>query len=166
MIRNPRIHSEPVRFITDHNLSKLAKWLRLLGYDTLCHEGKTNKDLWNRALKENRIVITRKKHLPHYQTKVETVIVAAEGTETQLAELFLLLSLRPQEEVFLKFCTICNTSLRHIDKKEIMDRVPSYILESHHQFYLCPVCKKVYWQGSHVEHIKKTLKHHNLMDLP
>ena len=166
MIKNLRNLSEPVRFITDHNLGKLAKWLRLLGYDTLCHEGKTNKDLWNRALKDNRIVLTRKKNLQYYPEKVETLLIVAEGFEEQLATLFAMLDLKPREEDLFRFCSICNNTLRQVERKEIIDQVPSYIIESQNQFYLCSVCAKIYWRGSHVEQMRKFLKQRNLTDHP
>lgn len=166
MTRSPGNPSEPLRFITDHNLGKLAKWLRLLGYDTLFYEGKTNKDLWNRAFEEKRIVLTRKKNLRYYPEKVKTVLVVPETLEAQLTELFTILALKPKEETFLKLCSICNHVLQQVEKKEVLDLVPSYILESQNQFYLCSVCEKVYWRGSHAAQIIKTLRQRNLKDLP
>jgi uncharacterized protein len=166
MIKKLRNHSESVRFITDHNLGKLAKWLRLLGYDTLCYEGKTDKDLWNRALQEKRVVLTRKKNLQYFPAEVETMIMEMEGIEAQLSEVLDKLPMKPQEEVLFKICTNCNSTLRQVDKSEVSDLVPPYILKIQDQFYLCSVCSKVYWCGSHVAHIKRTLMMHNLMDRP
>jgi hypothetical protein len=166
MIKNQRNLSEPVRFITDHNLGRLAKWLRLLGYDTLCHEGKTNQELWNRALKDQRIVVKKKKTLQYFPNEIETIILGAEDLEGQLAELFEKLSIKPQEAVFLNICAICNSRLKQADRRQIADFVPTYIQEHNDHFSLCPVCSKIYWRGSHVEHIKKILRMHNLMDHP
>lgn len=166
MIKNQRNLSDPIRFITDHNLGKLAKWLRLLGYDTLCHEGKSNKALWSRALKDNRIVLTRKKNLQYYPKEVETLRIAAEGFEEQLAMLFAMLDLKPGEGDLFKYCSICNNTLEQVERKAIIHQVPSYILETHHHFYLCSVCAKVYWRGSHVAQMRKFLKQRNLTDHP
>lgn len=99
MIKKLRNHSEPIRFIADHSLSKLAKWLRLIGYDTLCHEGKTDKVIWNRALKDKRIVLTCKWNLQYYAAEVETMIIGTQGVEAQLSAVLDKLRSKPQEEV-------------------------------------------------------------------
>jgi len=166
MTRNPRNLSEPVRFITDHNLGKLAKWLRLLGFDTRCHAGKTNRDIWNRALAEKRIVLTRKKNLHYYNKDVETVLITTEDLEDQLGEVFTKLALTIQQNHFLKICSVCNQWLKKVDRQEVQDQVPAYILETHQAFYICETCKKIYWRGTHVEQIEKILRQRNLMDRP
>jgi len=165
MTRNPRNLSEPVRFITDHNLGKLAKWLRLFGFDTRCHAGKTNRDIWNLALAEKRIVLTRK-NLHYYNKDVETVLITTENWEDQLNEIFTQLALTIQEENILKICSGCNHPLKRVGKQEIADRVPAYILETQDVFYFCEICTRVYWRGSHVEQIEKILRRRNLMGLP
>jgi len=166
MTKSPRSLSEPVRFITDHNLGKLAKWLRLLGFDTLYHVGKTDRDIWNRALAEKRIVLTRK-NFHHYDDKdVETVLIKTDDWEDQLAEVFSKLSLTIQQDHVLKICSVCNHGLKKIGRAEVGDMVPSYILETHQEFYFCGTCKKIYWRGTHVEQIEKILRQRNLMDRP
>jgi len=166
MTKSPRSLSEPVRFITDHNLGKLAKWLRFLGYDTLCHAGKTTKDLWNRAFAEHRVVLTRKKDLHYDKENIETILITNDDWEDQLGEVFSKLALTIQEEHLLKRCSVCNHGLKKVDKGELGDQVPSYILETHQEFYFCEICKKVYWRGTHVEQIEKILRQRNPTDRP
>ncbi|HPJ96995.1 MAG TPA: Mut7-C RNAse domain-containing protein [Syntrophales bacterium] len=166
MTRNPRNLSEPVHFITDHNLGKLAKWLRLFGFDTLYHVGKTNRDIWNRALAEKRIVLTRKKNLHYYNKDVETILITTEDLADQLGEVFKKLGQVVQEEHVLKICSDCNHLLQKVEKRAVADRVPAYILETQEVFYLCGRCTRIYWRGSHVERIEKILKRHSPMDRP
>ncbi|MBN1547096.1 MAG: Mut7-C RNAse domain-containing protein [Syntrophaceae bacterium] len=166
MIKNPRNHSESPTFITDHNLGKLAKWLRLIGYDTVCQEGKTKKSLWERALRENRIVLTRKKNLRYYPEKITTIVIEDNRVELQLALLRAKLDLNPSDDQSFKICSVCNSRLAEVEKKLLTDRVPPYVLEIHDRFYECPICLRVYWPGSHVERIKEIIRQHSLKDHP
>ncbi len=157
-IRNQRSHSELLRFITDQNLAKLSKWLRLAGYDTICHQGKTDRGLWDRALKENRLVLTRKKNLLDYPKQLTTIQVPETDVQEQLAHLASLLDLGSTEECCLKRCTVCNSRLEQVDPETVKDRVPPYVAETHGRFERCPGCGKIYWQGSHTERIRKALR--------
>jgi uncharacterized protein with PIN domain len=166
MTINPRNLSEKIKFITDHNLGKLAKWLRLIGYDTVCQEGKTARPLWEKALHENRIVLTRKKHLRYFPQEITTIIVGGERVEDQLAFIRTTLGLNPSDDQVFKRCSICNSSLNEVDKETVHDQVPPYVLENNDRFYQCPDCLRIYWPGSHVENIRKALKRHSPMDRP
>jgi hypothetical protein len=166
MTRNPKNHSEPVKFITDHNLGKLAKWLRLLGYDTICHGGKADRSFWRRARGDRRVLLTRRKNLQYYPGEVETVVLEEETLDGQLSELLDKFPVGPEREHFFRYCSVCNVRLRRIVKNDVLDRVPPYVLETQDHFYLCPSCSRIYWPGSHVDRIKENLRKHNLMDLP
>jgi len=166
MIKNPKNHSESVKFITDHNLGKLAKWLRLLGYDTICHAGKTDQALWRRARLDTRVLLTRRKDLQWYPEEIKTIVLEEETVDRQLTELLDKLQIEPKKKDFFRYCAVCNTRLEKIGKNDAVDRVPPYIMENHEHFYRCPSCLRVYWPGSHVDHIKEALRRHNLLDLP
>lgn len=166
MTRNPKNHSEPIKFITDHNLGKLAKWLRLIGYDTICHAGKTDRALWKRARQDARVLVTRRKDFQFYPAEVRTVVLEEEKVDGQISELLDKLEIEPEKEKFFRCCAVCNVRLKQIGKNDALDRVPPYILETQEHFYFCPSCLRVYWRGSHVDHIRETLRKHNLTDLP
>ena len=166
MTKNQKHHSEPVKFITDHNLGKLAKWLRLIGYDTICHAGKTDQALWMRARQDARILLTRRKNLQYYPEEVKAIVLEAETADGQLSELLGKLRIEPGKGDFFRYCAVCNVLLKGMEKKDALDHVPPYVLETQDHFYLCPTCLRVYWPGSHVDHIRETLKKHNLPDLP
>jgi uncharacterized protein with PIN domain len=55
-------------------------------------------------------------------------------------------------------CTICNVALESVPRSVVQDFVPPYVRQHHTDFWLCPSCRRVYWQGSHWEHMQQRLR--------
>jgi uncharacterized protein len=137
------------RFVADRNLGKLAKWLRILGYDTLYDRGDADRDFLRRADKERRIALTRKRELDRLSYPVRLVIVKADHVEGQLGEVIRALDLVPDPSRRMTRCLICNALLEEVEKAAVEALVPAYVYGTCTRFLRCPLCGRIFWPGTH-----------------
>jgi hypothetical protein len=149
-----------VKFIADRMLGTLTRYLRFMGYDTLSanslEEGDTREDtaLLGIARAEGRILLTRDRELAK---RGGEAAVYVEGDDV-MAQIRLLLSLGlVTPAVLMDRCSLCNTRLRPATGAEIAgaDYAPGD--RASIEFFLCPVCQKLYWMGSHGRNLIKRL---------
>jgi hypothetical protein len=146
------------KFLVDSMLGKLAKWLRLLGYDTIYTHIKDLHELKS-LLEKSYIFLTRQHKWLAYRVLRDKPIylVQADKVNAQLAEVIKKFNLEFSEKTFCSRCIICNNLL--VEKKGIEALVPEYIrLTLRDRLKTCPQCQKVYWPGSHQEKMKENLK--------
>ncbi len=146
-----------VRFAADCNLGTLAKWLRILGYDTLYERGIADLDFIRKAAAEGRIVLTRKRGLARPSFEGRLVVVKADRVRLQLGEVLEVLSLEPDPVKRMTRCLRCNTALEEIPKERVEGRVPVYVYIKCVRFKRCPACGRIYWPGTHRRHIEEFL---------
>jgi len=143
-----------VKFVVDHMLGKLAKYLRFMGYDTYYPTGRMSDDeIMEIARKEGRILLTRDKELAK---RSGGIYVESENYEEQLK--FVINRFHLNTDSLLSRCSICNVPLVKVDKREIKDKVPEYVYEHQDEFYMCPKCGRIYWYGSHTERIERKIR--------
>ena len=147
-----------VRFATDCNLGKLAKWLRILGYDTLHERGNADLGFLQKAAAEGRIALTRKRDLARLSPEGRLVVVKADHVRFQLHEVLEALSLEPDPVKKMTRCLLCNTPLEEIPKERAEGGVPLYVYVTCVQFKGCPSCGRIYWPGTHCRHIEEFLR--------
>lgn len=135
--------SDQVRFLADVMLGKLARWLRVLGWDAEYCKNKSTEELLARATGEDRILLTRKQ-LEHKSL----VFIESEILEEQLDQLEKLFKVIADARPFTR-CIECNRLLEEADKKDVKGRVPFFTYSTQERFYACAGCGKVYWPGSH-----------------
>jgi len=145
------------KFAVDAMLGKLAKWLRMLGYDTLYNPRFSLSKLAKLGSKENRIMLTRNRRLYETAPNICGYIVSSAHFPEQLSEIIKKFSLEKEKYLFTR-CTICNEKVFSIDKKEVLDRIPSFVSRTYAEFFLCPVCSRIYWPGSHFKHVREKLQ--------
>jgi uncharacterized protein with PIN domain len=145
------------RFFADAMLGRLARWLRILGYDTSYEAHVDDAVLVRRALQEDRVILTRDRSLPEEFRVPALVLVEAERPEEQLRELVRRLQLDTEGRLFTR-CSRCNAGLESVSRDRIAERVPARILGGHDHFKLCPGCGRVYWEGSHVDRIRNAIR--------
>jgi hypothetical protein len=149
-----------VNFIVDGMLGKLTRWLRMMGHDVKYSIKLDDAELLVIAKKENRVLLTR--DLALYQQAVAKGIDAyyAEGnTEPErLAELAQRYSITLAIDLEKSRCPQCNAKLNPVPKQEIGDKVEKNTFIYYDDFWLCPNCGHVYWQGAHWTKISATLK--------
>ena len=147
------------RFIADAMLGRLARRLRLLGYDTAYERGITDAALLARALKEGRIILTRDTKLVERKAALgQSFLILSNDPAGQLKEVFSHFSLEPSLSALPGRCSVCNGELeREPDKSAVRDLVPEHVFLNRKDFYRCSGCGRVYWEGSHAERFKKLL---------
>ena len=146
-----------MRFIVTKELGRLARWLRIAGFDTIYFIADKKATLALTALRDNRIIVTRSKEKTDYLEK-QTVMIESNKLEEQLREIISKLKLRIDEKNMFTRCTLCNEVLEDVKKEEVKKEVPEYVYQHQDLFMKCPKCKKIYWKGSHWGHVKEVLE--------
>ena len=154
-MNKPQLKSQP-RFIADCHFGKLAKYLRLMGFDTLFFPQIDDNDLIDLANKENRIILTRDRELFERQ-KAECTLVAAVKIEKQLREVSNTFELEKFQRPFT-LCIVCNEPLHVIEKEAILHRLPPKVIRYFSNFEICDKCNRIYWQGDHYKKMKASLE--------
>jgi uncharacterized protein with PIN domain len=153
-------------FVTDVNLGTLARWLRILGYDTRFDRGDVNRDFLRRAQQEDRIVLTRKRNMANRQFRGRLVVIEHDHVSGQLAEVIEKLGLRADMNRFYRRCAFCNASPVEVLKVDVEGFVPDYVYHHSGPFQRCPDCGKIYWSGAHRKMAIQFLRQHTPLDLP
>jgi len=136
-------------------LGTLARWLRILGYDTLYDAGLSDNELVRLARAEGRVLLTRDRQLMR-RRNVRLLYIASEDWETQVRQVLADLPLPPPAP-FTR-CLVCNEPFVPISRDEAWGMVPPYVFATHEQFSLCPACNQVYWRGTHWDNMEKTIR--------
>ncbi len=145
------------KFILTRELGTLAKWLRMLGYDTFYDRAGKPSTVMILALKQGRIVVTRNRRIGTAM-RAPVVRLQALTADEQLRELLISLRLKPNKDIIATRCTVCNLALTPVAKQMVRQQVPADVFAAHERFFSCPKCARVYWQGAHWENIQKLLK--------
>ena len=143
----PRPLREP-RFVLDTHLGKLARHLRMAGFDCLYRNNYRDIEIITSALAEQRIILTRDKGLLKQRLVTHGYFVRHTGSEEQLREVVRALQLETALRPFTR-CRECNAELREVPKAEIESRLPQKVRAAYERFQLCPGCGRIYWEGSH-----------------
>ena len=146
------------RFVADRNLGKLAKWLRILGYDTLYDRGAADRDFLRKAGEDGRIALTRKRDLARFAQPGSLVVVKADRVEAQIGEVLKELKSEPDPSRRLTRCLRCNALLEKVPKASVEGLVPAYVYRTCSRFCSCLRCGKIFWPGTHTRHVEERLK--------
>jgi len=148
------------RFVVDVNVGRLAKWLRVMGYDTVFPREGDDNDLVRIALREGRVLVTRDAGLAKRrsvkQGQLQVVKIDGDDLRSQLRQLVRDLGLNLGGR--FSRCVRCNEALRPADKQQVGERVPPYVFQHHCQFMECPRCHRIYWRGTHWSNMASELE--------
>ena len=145
-----------MKFLLTRELGKLAKWLRIMGFDTEYSSTDNNASLIVWALRDERVILTRNHRLP--QTRgVKIVIIKDELLKGQLKQVTEMLKTPLDSQVMFSRCVICNAELQDIAKEKVKDLVPEYVFNTQQDFTSCPKCNRIYWKGTHWGNVQKTI---------
>jgi uncharacterized protein with PIN domain len=148
------------KFIVDNNVGKLARWLRIMGYDTVCFDGGDDRRMINLALGTGRVLVTRDRQMMKRRVvtsgRLKAILIEKDGWLDQLRQLVQVMNLKVVGAFTL--CVECNKALVPRRKEDVQDRVPPYVYRTHSQYMQCPACQRVYWQGSHWEAMRRRLE--------
>ena len=135
------------RFFVDIMLGRLAKWLRILGYDTV-YEHLDDQLLLEQLRSENRILLSRDRELVRLAGEGRAYFVRSQRPDRQVAEVVKAFGLEPNAYLFSR-CSLCNEPVQRVDKAEVLQSIPPYVAETQEEFWRCPDCGQIYWRGSH-----------------
>jgi uncharacterized protein len=149
-----------LKFLVDHMLGKLAKYLRMLGIDTVYFTQTDLSTLIEKACQEKRIILSRntKLHkLKHIGSFSNFVFIHDGQPDKQLKEVLEYFKVHISQEKLFTRCLRCNQKLILVNHEDVKGEAPPYILGIHKKFSLCPQCNKVYWEGTHLKKMKEII---------
>jgi len=146
------------KFLVDTMLGKLAKELRMLGFDTLYYRGQNPHELIQLARQQERLILTRNTRLTPKTNEDRIVQITEDNPVLQLKELRSQGIVALNEETLFSRCLLCNSLLNEITREEAEGKVPDFIFYQQKEFYRCSHCHHIYWPGSHQERMQKRLK--------
>jgi uncharacterized protein with PIN domain len=135
------------KFIADCNVGKLARWLRLMGYDTRFFNGGSDSQLVTMAQAEGRVILSRDTRIMKRRVitsgRLKAILIQNDEPELQMRQVIDDLDLGSKFRPF----TIC-----------VEDLVPPYVYQTQSQFMQCPACQRIYWRGTHWRAMTERLK--------
>ncbi|MCX7956846.1 MAG: Mut7-C RNAse domain-containing protein [Endomicrobia bacterium] len=139
------------KFIVDFMCGRLAKWLRIIGYDTVFYNDTSRNKILLDSLQQQRIILTRDTHLSKKKA-YKIILINSSRVREQVKQVVKELKLKIDKNEFFNICSLCNQKVQKVkDKQDIKDLVPRYVFENTEEFYICPSCKHIYWKGSHYD---------------
>lgn len=143
-------------FIVDVNLGKLTKLLRMCGFDAAYSNRFSDRDVARLADRENRIVLTRDRRLLRQKIITHGYWVRSTRAYEQIREVLRRFGLHSCIKPFNR-CLECNGLIKPVEKSEILGRLEPKTIRYFDEFFKCIACDKIYWKGSHYDHMNKFL---------
>lgn len=139
-------------FAVEKTLGKLAKWLRILGFDTIYDSNILD------LIEGDRIVLTRTKHILNEHNTDKLLFIESDKAFKQIKEVIITLGIVEEDIRPFTRCIRCNTKLTLVAKDSLRSAVPDYVWENQNSFKACNKCEKIYWQGSHTKRGMELIK--------
>jgi uncharacterized protein len=147
------------RFLADSNVGRLARWLRVLGYDAVYEPVLPDAQVVARARAEARVLLTRDVDMMKRRVivsgTVQAILLRDDTIHDQLRQVLTQLALEPGQT--LTRCIDCNAELQARAKEAVADRLPPYVRATQERFSECPSCARVYWPGTHWERMRERI---------
>ena len=141
--------SELPRFVADVMLGSLAKWLRILGFDTLYFRDISDSELIRISRQQGRTLLTRDTGIAKRKGLEKHILISSNEVAGQLREVLGRMALTASAPPLMSRCAVCNGELARADKESVAGAVPEHVFLHHNSFFRCGSCGKVYWHGSH-----------------
>ena len=142
-----------MKLITTRELGRLCKWLRIMGFDAAYYPQDDKRELVIKSLREDRIILSRDSRMARY-SGVRLLHIKSDFIEEQVRQVINEVPLDIDKGSFFTRCILCNERLAPTGKEEVKDSVPAYVFETHDKFMACPLCGKIYWQGTHWDNVE------------
>ncbi|NND61050.1 MAG: twitching motility protein PilT [Gammaproteobacteria bacterium] len=155
-----RLRPKPLRracFVLDQQLEKLARLLRLAGFDSLCRQGLTELQIIAASTEENRVILSRDRELLKNARVSHAYWLRESDPPAQFREIVNTFDLRRTLRPFSR-CMDCNGELRVAEESEVLERIPFAVLVAFDDFWQCEECRQVYWKGSHYERMAQLIE--------
>lgn len=145
-----------IKFAADRMLGRLARLLRLLGYDTLYARDASAEQMRALAARGERMVLTRGELSERFSHLKNVFAIQSDYPPEQLREVVERFQLSTRAGLWTR-CTLCNGTIEEIAKATVESLVPPKVFAAYDQFFRCAACGHVYWRGSHTERILRNL---------
>ncbi len=142
------------KFILDVHLGKLAKYLRLFGFDTLYENSYDDYEIIAISSARKRTILTRDVSLLKNKSVTRGYWIRSQHANDRLIEVIRRFDLVSTIRPFFR-CTVCNGIIKKVRKESIMDRLEPKTKRYYDEFHKCTICEKIYWKGSHYENMAK-----------
>ncbi len=146
-----------MRFIVDCMLGKLAKWLKILGFDALFFSRIEDDELLTIARKESRILLTKDTGLIQQAKDVEALFLKSEEWRDQVQQVLEHFNLREKVNPHTR-CIDCNVVLKNLLKKNAKNLVSAFVFDKADSYALCPNCGRVFWRGTHFKDMEAKIQ--------
>ncbi len=143
-------------FLLDNHLGRLAAYLRMLGFDSLYRNDYQDDELAWVASQQDRTLLTRDQHLLMRNAIQSGYWVRHQDPQQQLIEVVRRYRLASRIQPFRR-CLHCNHPLEPVSKEAVLPRLEPLTQLYFDEFHICPACKRIYWKGSHYEHMQELL---------
>ena len=161
---SPQVSGEP-RFVVDVNLGRLARYLRLLGFDSLYCNNFDDKTIAEISSITQRIVLTRDRKLLHRKIINHGYFVRVETPKIQVREVLDRFNMYSFFKPLTR-CTFCNGKLKQTEKQNITQRLKPLTKKHYEKFLVCSDCNHIYWQGSHSIRVARLIREFSKTDSP
>ena len=154
------LRSKPLRvtrFVLDVHLGKLAKYLRLCGLDTLYSSHFTDREIIEISSSDRKIILTRDRDLLKNKKVTHGYWIRSDNPEEQLKEVLRRFDLKNNLHPFTR-CLECNGIIKEVPVEEISNRLQQRTRKYYNRFWICKICERIYWEGSHYERMKKFME--------
>lgn len=146
-------------FLADAMLGGLARWLRILGLDTYYDPDLDDPELVERAVDEDRVILTRDAKLVERRDARERhVFIESEVVDEQVRQVLEECGIEPRSAELFSRCLRCNEALRPMPTEEAHRVVPPFIARTRIRFRRCPACERIFWRSSHVRRMRNRLE--------
>jgi len=142
-------------FICDTMLGKLAKYLRIIGLDTVYIKSTKELDKFKNQC-EAPILFTRRKTQKLLYSN--SFYIESDNISGQTRQIRDIIKPYVDKKAIMKRCIKCNALLRDVNKHDIETFVPEFIFHKYDNFKICPLCMKVFWKGSHAENMEQWIR--------
>lgn len=146
-----------LKFVADNHLGRLARTMRLFGFDTVHNKDFTSQQLIEISQTGGRVLLTRNRRLLERGELTRAVFVEEGEVEAQLRRLFQRLDLYRDARPFSR-CTCCNAVVSPVSKEAIVHRLPAKVKAKKKTFFFCGSCNRVYWKGTHFERMERFVR--------
>ncbi len=153
----PQSDGSAPRFVADVMLGRLAKWLRIAGFDVLYSNRFADDELVALSAGENRILLSRDTRLLVRNAVKQFIFLESEHIQVQIRQVFEVTRTRTLPGVLTR-CLSCNDVLLEAPREGVRERVPPFVFATQALFKSCPRCSKIYWAGTHRQSVIRILE--------
>ena len=153
----PPSNNTTPQFVADVMVGRLARWLRIAGFDVLYSNRFTDDELVALSRQQGRILLSRDTRLLVRRVVERFIFLENEDVQSQLKQVFEATRTTGLPGILTR-CLSCNDLLLEIPREHVRTNVPPYVFATQSHFKSCPKCGKIYWAGTHRQSVLHTLE--------